>query len=439
MNRLSLLVVGVATASVSLSAQQWPSWRGGDGTGLVQGADLPLAWSEAAGVSWRTRLVGTGVSTPVATGGRVFVTSQVGRGERRQGNHPSLVQGADAATAGERNLTGTAEASALTFVVAAYAADTGRPMWERRVAAAGPMPALHDKHNMASPSPVADESVVVAWFGTGQVVAYTPEGDERWSRHLGLEYGAFDIQWGHASSPALYGDTLVLVCYHASQSYVLALDKMTGRVRWKVDRAPGVLSYSTPLVIDTAAGPEVIINASTGLEAVALADGALRWQVRDENRFPIPVATRVGDTLLTTRGYRSGPYYAIRLGGRGDVTDSHVVWRIPTGAPYISSLVHVDGLIFAAGELGIVTCLDAATGERVWQERVGGIFTASPIASSGRIYLLSETGETVVLAASRTFEVLARNRLDAHFVASPIAVDGRLILRADNELIAVGR
>jgi outer membrane protein assembly factor BamB len=142
--------------------------------------------------------------------------------------------------------------------------------------------------------------------------------------------------------------------------------------------------------------------------------------------------------LYTTRGYRSGPYLAIRLGGEGDVTDSHVAWQVPTGAPYVSSPVHYEGLIYTASELGIVTCLDATSGERVWQQRVGGVFTASPVAGDGKIYLVSETGETVVLRPGRTFEVLARNQLDAHFVASPAIARGRLFLRADDELFAIG-
>jgi outer membrane protein assembly factor BamB len=420
-----------------LSAQQWPHWRGPDGSGVVRAGRVPVTWSESEGVVWRVNLPGAGVSTPVAAGGRVFVTSQLGTGQRRSGSHPSLVQGDAAATAGEQNLTGGAEGE-LTFIVAAYGLDDGEAAWEHRLPAEGPLPQLHDKHNMATPSPVTDGSVVVAWFGTGQVVGLDANGMELWTRHLGREYGAFDIQWGHASSPVLHDGVVYLVAYHPSQSYVLAIDAKTGRNRWKADRPAGLISYSTPLVVDTPRGTELVINASTGLEAIGLADGSRRWFVREDNRFPIPVATVVDGVLYTTRGYRSGPYVAVRLGGEGDVTDTHVAWRVPTGAPYVSSLVHQNGLLFTASELGIVTCLDAGTGERVWQERVGGVYTASPIAADGRVYLVSETGETVVLRASRTFEVLARNRLTAHFVASPIAADGRIILRADNELIAIG-
>ncbi|HSF99806.1 MAG TPA: PQQ-binding-like beta-propeller repeat protein [Vicinamibacterales bacterium] len=438
MRHVCLTAVVSVALSLALSAQQWPQWRGPDGSGVVRDGRLPLSWSDSAGVAWRVKLAGSGVSTPVAAGEYVFVTSQIGTGERRPGNHPSLVQGGDPAAAGESNLTARTSNDQITFVVAAHQLADGSAAWQHRIAAEGPMPGLHDKHNMATPSPVADNEVVVAWFGTGQIVGLSTGGVELWSKHLGLEHGPFDIMWGHASSPVLHGDLVLLVCYHASQSYVLALDKRTGEVRWKQDRQPGLLSYSTPLVVETAGGAELVINASDGLEAISIADGSSRWRLREDNRFPIPVATVSGGVLYTTRGYRSGPYYAIRLGGRGDVTDTHVQWRVPTGAPYVSSLIHYDGLVYTSSETGIVTCLDAGTGERVWQERAGGVFTASPIAGDGRIYLVSEAGETVVLRAGRTFEVLARNRLTAHLVASPIAAGGRIILRSDDELIAVG-
>ena len=141
--------------------------------------------------------------------------------------------------------------------------------------------------------------------------------------------------------------------------------------------------------------------------------------------------------VYASRGYRSGPYLAVRAGGRGDVSGSHVQWKVPTGAPYISSLVHADGLLFMAGDVGVVTCVDAKTGQRVWQERIDGIFTASPIAAGGRIYLVSETGETIVMRAARTPEVLARNKIDARLLASPALSGGRLFLRSDDQLIAI--
>jgi outer membrane protein assembly factor BamB len=434
--RCGWVLTAVVAASTTLVADNWPHWRGAQANGVTAETALPTTWSATTGVAWRAKLHGAGVSTPIVWGDRVFVTSQIGTGVRRPGSHPTLVQGTT--DAGERNLTGAA-GDAVSFVLAAHSWSDGRVAWIHQRPSEGTLTGVHDKHNLATPSPVADADVVIAWFGTGQVIASDHAGKLLWTKHLARDYAPFEIQWGHASSPVLHRDLAIFVVYHEPASYVVALDKKTGAVRWKADRPAKTLSYSTPLVVDTPRGAEIVVNHSTGLEAMSADSGETRWRVMEDNRFPIPVATVSDGMLYTTRGYRSGPYVAIRLGGSGDVSGSHVAWRVPTGAPYISSLVHYQGLIYTASELGIVTCLDAKTGERVWQERAGGIFTASPVAGDGKIYLVSETGETVILRAGRSYDVLARNRLDSHFVASPAISRGRMFLRGDSELIAVGR
>ena len=433
------LAVWCVAVGVAVSADDWPHWRGPKGSGVSTETGVPVTWGAAAGVAWRTPLNGTGVSSPVIWRDLVYVTSQTGAGVRRSGNHPTLVQGADPAGAGERNLTGATASTEVGFSVAAYRWSDGKLAWQHTLAAEGPLPSVHDKHNLASPSPVTDADVVIAWFGTGQIVGLDHGGKRLWSKHLGKEYAPFDLQWGHSSSPVLVKDLVILVCYHGPSAYVLALDKRTGAVKWKIDRQAPLLSYSTPLIFDGPRGAEILINTSAGLEAIGVDTGEDRWRVLEDNRFPIPVATLADGMIYTTRGYRSGPYVAIRPGGQGDVSGSHVAWRVATGAPYISSLIHYEGLIYTAGEIGVVTALEAKSGERVWQERVGGVFTASPVAAEGRIYFVSENGETVVLKAGRTLEVIARNKLDAHFVASPAISRGRIFLRGDNELFAVGK
>jgi outer membrane protein assembly factor BamB len=220
---------------------------------------------------------------------------------------------------------------------------------------------------------------------------------------------------------------------------LLALDARTGQVRWKSDRESGVFSYSTPFVAATGASAELIVNSSKGLSGHNPLTGELLWQIQEENRFPIPVAVQHEGIIYTSRGYRSGPFLAIRPCGKGNVASSHVLWRVATGAPYVSSLVYYDGLIYMVGDVGVVTVTDARTGERVWQERVGGVFSASPVAADGKVYLLSEGGETVVLAAGRTPRVLARNKLDARQLASPAIAGGRLFIRSDDALFAIGR
>jgi outer membrane protein assembly factor BamB len=432
-----LLVVFALGASVS--ANDWPHWRGPAGTGIAAPSPLPATWSATENVAWQAPLEGSGVSSPILFGNRVYVTSQAGDGRRRDGRHPTLTQGGDPATAGEMTLAKRTQRQDVAFIVEAFDRASGKRAWMHETPAVGDLPPVHDKHNLASASPVTDGERVYAWFGTGQIVALDAAGKPVWSKHLGKEYGPFDINWGHASSPVLFEDSIILLCYHAPSSYVLALDKRTGAVKWKVDKPAGMESYSSPLVVPGPGGPELIVNANTGVESLDPRTGKSLWTYPEVNRFPIPVAMVDNGLLYLSRGYRSSPYMAIRLGGRGDITNTHVAWRVPTGGPYVSSLVHYQGIIYMSTDNGIVSAVDAKNGERLWQERVGGTFSASPIAGDGKIYFVAEGGETIVVKAGRTFEVVSRNKLNGHFVASPAAGGGKVFLRADDRLYAVGR
>ena len=437
------VLIGLLTAlaAAPLAANDWPHWRGPSGTGVAASSALPSTWSAKANVAWQAPLEGAGVSSPIVWGDRVYVTSQAGDGRRQSGRHPTLAQGVDPAAAGESTLAATLRKprTGVVFVVEAFDRATGARVWSHETAAEGELPPVHDKHNLATASPVTDGERVYVWFGTGQLVALDAAGKPVWTRNLATDYAPFDINWGHGSSPLLHGDSIILLCYHSQMSYLLALDKRTGRVQWKVDRPAGVESYSSPVVARGPGGPELIVNSSTGVESFDPSSGKTLWHYPEVNRFPIPVAMTDGTHLYMSRGYRSSPYMAIRLGGRGDITSSHVAWRVPTGAPYVSSLVLYEGLLYMGGENGVVSAIDAGTGRRLWQERIGGVFTASPIAGDGKVYFVSESGETVVLKAGRTAQVLSRNTLPGHFVASPAAAAGRLFLRADDRLYAVGQ
>jgi outer membrane protein assembly factor BamB len=285
---------------------------------------------------------------------------------------------------------------------------------------------------------VSDGAMVYSWFGTGQLVALRLDGTLAWQRHLGKEIAPLDIQWGHGSSPVVHGNALFLLCDQPSASYLLAVDKRNGKDLWKADRGKGRSSYSTPFVVSTGTGAEVIVNSSERVDAYDASTGQFLWHIGGPNRFPIPMPVFHDGIIYMTRGYRSGPYLAMKPGGKGDVSTSHVIWSVETGAPYVSSLVFANGLLFMANDTGIISAVDAKSGERVWQHRVPGVFSASPIAAEGRVYFVSESGRTIVMKASRTAEVLAENDLDARLVASPAVSSGKLFLRSDDKLIAVG-
>ena len=428
-------------AGAPIHAENWPHWRGPMATGVSTEVGLPERWSDTENVAWKSTVRGLGISSPIVWGDQVFVTSQIGRSARRPGSHPTLVQSGNPVESGERGL-GSSSASAsdrVSFLVTALSRADGKKLWEHEVTAEGNLAEVHDKHNLASSSPVTDGKRLYAWFGTGQIVALEMTGKLIWSRHLGREYAPFDINWGHSSSPALFGDSLILLCYHQPTAHLVNLDAASGKTRWRVERGRDINSYSTPLVVPSAGGPELIVNSSDGMSGHNPSTGQLLWHIQESNRFPIPMPVFHDGTIYTSRGYRSGPYMAIRPGGKGDISKSHVLWRIDTGAPYVSSLVYYDGLLYMAGDVGVLSAIDAKTGQRIWQERTGGVFTASPVAADGRIYLLSEDGQTIVLAAGRSPRVLARNRLNARQLASPAISGGRIFIRTDDAVIAIGK
>ena len=430
------LLVGLLGAAPL--ADHWPHWRGPLASGVSAERGLPQQWSERDNVAWKVTLEGFGVASPIAWGDLVFVSGQRGSGEVRPG--PRLVQSGNAAEAGERPLAAGASGNGqVTFLVSAFERATGRRAWQFELPAERPFPPVHEKHNLASPSPVTDGERLYAWFATGQIAALDLRGKLVWTKHLGAEYGPFEINWGHGSSPVIHNGQLILLCYHERASYLLALDARTGAVRWKADAPNGVTSYSTPLVVDLADRSEIIVNSSAGISGHDFRTGARLWHVDEANRFPIPMPLFHDGTIYTSRGYRSSPFMAFRPGGKGDVAASHVVWKATSGAPYVSSLIHYDGLIYMVGDVGVLTVADAKTGERVHQERIGGVYTASPVAGDGKVYLVSEDGETIVLAAGRTPRILSRNRLDARQLASPAIAGGRLFIRSDDALYAIGK
>jgi len=441
MRRSSLSVVLALGLIAPMSAENWPNWRGPASTGVSKESGLPVRWSDSENIAWKAPIKGLGISSPVVWGDSVFVTSQVGSGVARSG--PRLVQNEDAAGAGERALggeaTGVTRGTASTaFVVSAFDRGSGRKLWEYETAAEGTLPEVHEKHNLATPSPVTDGQRVYVWFGTGQILALDMSGKLVWKRNL-TEYGPFNINWGHGSSPVLHKDMVVLLCYTGGPaSYILALNSADGTNKWKADRQ-NAMSYSTPFVVEVAGATELIVNSGEGVSGHSLSNGELLWYINETNRFPIPVATQQDGIIFLSRGYRSGPYMAIRPGGKGNVEASHVVWKVPTGAPYISSIVQYDGLIYMIGDVGVATVVDAKTGQRVWQERIGGVYSASPIAGDGKVYFFSENGETIVLSAGRAPDILSRNKLNARVLGSPAISGGRMFIRSDNTLFAIGK
>ncbi len=406
---------------LALHAADWPQWRGPSADGISGETGVPTEWAAGRNVLWKAPLNGLGTSTPIVSRDRIFLTAQIGDGPFEQ-------RGRDFDNASKARKTG--QRKAVQFVVQAFARSTGKQLWEYAFDAEGDLPAVHMKHNLASPSCVTDGELVYAWVATGQLVALTMDGKVVWKRHLGKELSPFQILWGHGSSPTLYKNSLILLCDHQGAAYLLSVDKRTGKQLWKVDRGKDIRSYATPFVVKGETRDELIVNSSERMDAFDPATGEALWHVGESNRVPVPTPVYHDGILYASRGYNSGPYFALKTGGKGDAS-SRVLWEVKTGAPYVSSLLYYQGLIYMATETGIVSCVDAANGRLLWRERFGGVFSASPVAADGKVYLINEAGEAFILEAGRDKKVLRKNLIGERTLASPAISQGQIFLRTD--------
>lgn len=409
-------------ATTALSAENWPQWRGPDGNGISADPNVATEWSATKNVEWKTPIQGWGTSTPIVWEGKVFLTSQIGDGP---------VSG--------RDFPGAAEAKRLNpdlgvkFAVVAVSLEDGKQLWKRTYDGGDHLPSVHVKHNLASPSCTTDGKSVYAWFGTGLLVAFDFDGNELWKRHLGQERTPFDVKWGHGSSPTVYEDMLYLLVDHPADSYLLAVDKKTGKNLWVRERGEGARTYTTPTIVPTEQGDRLIVNTNAGIQALDPATGKIAWSEGEPIRVPVGTPVHHDGVLYSNRGYTSSPYLALRLDKPGE----KIEWRTATGGPYVSSVLYYEGLVFMATERGIVSAVDAANGELLWRERLGGVFSASPLGAGGRVYFTNEDGETFVVEASREFQLVAKNDLGERSLASLAVSGGKLLIRTDDHLYAI--
>lgn len=407
----------------AVRGENWPHWRGPRANGISLEENLPETWSETTNVRWKRSLKVRGNSTPIVWGSRLLLTGQVG-------DSPIEMRGRTAAPLGSEEPP--------HFLVQCLDKNSGDLIWERSLQASGELTPTHPKHNLASPSIVTDGELVYAWFGTGQLICLDMEGRLVWQRHLGKDYGPFQLLWAHGSSPVIYRGSLILVCDHAPGAYVIAVDGQSGRTLWKTDRGEGLRAYSTPLLVSLRDRDELIVNAQPGVDAYDPQTGSHLWSVSNPIRVPVPTPVFANDVIYLNRGYSSSPLMAILPGSRDRVAESRVKWSNPTGAPYVSSVLVYRGLLYMGTENGIVSALDPETGHTVWRERMGGNYSASPLGADGKVYFFNEDGEAVVLQAGSKFQLLSRIDMAAPILASPAVSDGRIYVRTTEDLWAVG-
>jgi outer membrane protein assembly factor BamB len=406
-HRKDIFLFVVLTASASL-AENWSGWRGPDRNGVSSEAGLPLRWSAEEGVRWRTPLPGSGISSPIIWKDQVFVTAS------------------DGAKQGELH-------------VLCLSLSGGQERWHLRLWGTAPTRYHANKSSMASPTPVTDGKHIFAFFGTGDVFCVDFSGDLVWHRSLATEYGRFENRFAATSSPLLYRDLLLLQCDHYGDSYTLAIDKETGANRWKTDRPEAWLSWSSPQLASLNDGQshELILCGSLKIDALDPLTGEELWSAGGMRRECIPTPV-LGHGLIYAVSGPKGPTMALKPGGRGDVSGSHVVWSNPRGAPFVPSAILVGDYYYLVDDNGVATCLDAHDGKRVWQKRFPGKYTASPVASQGKIYFMNESGETTVIQADTPkYDQQGRNSLGESVFATAAIAQQCLFIRTTQALFCI--
>ena len=416
MRHLICLLSWLAVFAADATAENWPRFRGPTGQGVSSEPNVPTKWSATENVAWKAPIPGQGWSSPVVWDDRIFVTSAT---EDGRSAHVICVD-----------------------------ANSGAIVWDREVFKQETR-RKENKNSYATPTPVTDGKRVYAFFGSGGAAAVDFVGNVVWTNQ---DY-PFYSQHGLGASPVLYNDLVIMPFDGSSEgpdkfvgwqkpwdkAFVLALDATTGKERWKTGRGMSRISHMTPLVTKLGDRDLLISPAGDAVQGFEPASGERLWTVysKGEGVTPSPV---IGDGLLFSgSGFGAETIRAIKLdpAARGDLTQSHIVWEQKRAVPTQPSLLYHDGLLYTVKENGIALCTDGKTGEVVWQERLEGAYSASPVFAAGRIYFLAENGNTTMIEPGRSFKELGVNPLEGHCQASPAISNGRMFIRSDKHLFCI--
>lgn len=393
-----LRVIVSLLLAIQVFAEDWPEFRGPSGQGISDERGLPLTWSESKNVKWKTAIPGRGWSSPAILGDRIWLTTATEDGKSLR------------AISVDRN-TGTITQNVEVF----------------RIKNLGPM---SPKNSLASPTPVLESDRVYLHFGAHGTACITQSGEIVWKTRLEYDNG----QHGPGGSPVLYQDLLIVSCDGLDVQYVVALDKLTGKVKWKKPRQ-GYQAYTTPLVVRLPGGDQVISPGALRAIAYEPRTGKEIWNVRYGDGFSnVPRPVFGNGLVYICTGFQEPSMLAVRLDGRGDVTKSHIAWTLKRGVPLTPSPLLVGDELYMVNDGGIASCVDAKTGTELWRARMNGNFSASPIYADGRIYFLSEEGLTVVIAPGKKFSALATNQLDGETLASMAVSSGSIFIRSRTHL-----
>jgi outer membrane protein assembly factor BamB len=416
---LILLCAIVGTGMILTAAEtEWAYWRGPHANGMAIGT-APLRWSDSEGIRWKAKVPGSGHSSPVVWGDRLFLTTAV----------PTKVAGSAVGSLVEHR-----------FVVLCYDRKTGAQLWERVARVAAPHEPHHSTYgSFASNAPVTDGKHVYAFFGSRGLYAYTLDGQLAWQKDFGRL--TMFMTFGEGAWTWLEDKTLLVVLDHEGDSFLVALDTESGRERWRAPRA-GNTNWSGPYVTNVNGRKQVIVSATREVVGYDLDTGKRLWWTRGLGQNTIPQPVAANGLVFAMSGYRNPNLMAIRLGRDGDLTGTDaIVWQNVRGNSYTASPVLHDGILYVLTDSGMLSAFDAATGKPHYQQQrlpKPYQFKASPVGANGRLYLASESDDVIVVRMGPTFDVLATNTLEGQtFIATPAIVDGEIYLRSTNTLFAI--
>ncbi len=431
------IALSISTATADDATRYWPQWRGPLAGGVAPHGDPPVSWSEDENVRFKVAISGRGLATPIIWDDKIFILTAVSADAAAY----EASQKAAAEKLEKKEWPPSVEPVAQRFVVLALSRLDGSVVWERTAVERVPHESHYIDSSWASASPVTDGKRLFANFGSNGLYAYDLDGDLLWKVDLGDQ--TTRRGFGEGSSPALYGDFLVVNWDHEGDSFIVALDATTGAERWRVERPGEVTSWATPLVVEHGGRTQIVISGTGKSRGYDLADGSEIWYASGMtvNNIPSPVH-RDGIVYLMS-GYRGTMLQAISLAkAEGEVNGTEaMVWTHDRHTPYVPSpLVYDDKLYFLKHLKNILTCLDAETGEVLYTEqRLEGLNAvwASPVGAAGRVYIVGRDGNAVVLEHGSEYKVLGRGKLDDVFDASPAIVGGEIYLRGREHLYAV--
>ena len=405
-NALIVVTYLVLQGASFLKAEDWPRFRGPHGDGISNDERIPNEWSDLKNLKWKLTLPGKGFSSPIVFGKRVFVTAYSGSGNK------------------------------VTRHLVCVDRESGKALWTKSVEGTS------DKgesgfayHGQASHTPVSDGERVYVMFGSSGVLAYDFSGEELWQQELGNERRS---RFGTASSPILHGDHLIVTAGAESES-MRAFDKKTGKEIWKTDAGSLSGTYSTPLIATGSNDDEeLLLSVTNELWSLNPANGKLKWYAETKVDTAACPAVIAYDGVAYAIGGRSGGRTAVRMGGKNDVTDSHVLWS-EGGGSYVPSPVLYKGHLYWVKDNGIAICVDGKTGKQVASSRLGGKFYASVVLINDKLFVVSRFDGTYVLNADPKFEQIALNKLsdDSDFSGSPAVSDGQLFIRSETNLYCI--